>query len=306
MRRTASLIITVCFAACFGVKSWAATPISLDGWLARDAAPKLARTLGQHPKFSGEVIRMSGMQDGHLTDATNQLVQEIERELTLQLNRYDNVRIRWNGSEARPSDAPVHYVLGIEVRRKGTHRHTVTLAIVDVSEGIWVSGTAHRGSGRLSRTQQTALEQSTPKHAPPGETLLPLTFAPTKATGVCKNKRESCVEVAVTLQQPAALAVLSSTRGRLNASCMPPSNRAAGTYRFRLPVPATDSARADAGVYAIATSEPALIDRLTRLLGTHGCNVSHPALGHMLDEFAGRYEWRALHLRHAGGALQPL
>lgn len=294
---------------------------TLDRWLEHSAAPELADTLSKHPRFSGEVVRMSAMHNSHLVAASNALVQAIERDLTLHLNRFERVRIRWPGTEPAPSDPPAHYVLGIEVRPEGDYQHSVTLVVIDLAEKIWVSGTATRWEGRLTREQKRML---TAVSAPPAEppvmptasnatvAIEPITYRSVRRSGVCNRHHTECVEADVTLPQPAALLVFSSSQGTLQVGCQAPEHRAAGTYRFRLPVHGRGRGRGDLGIYALAAPQAVAAD-LHAVLSNAAGNCSgnaNPAWQHdlqqALDTHEGRYAWQALHLHHANGSLKPL
>ncbi len=290
---------------------------TLDRWLEDIAAPALASTLSKHPRFSGEVVRMSAMQDSRLVDVSNTLVQTIERDLTLHLNRFERVRIRWPGTEPAPSDPPAHYVLGIEVRAEGSYQHSVTLAIIDLAEKIWVSGTAARWEGRLTREQkQMFATLSTPaatqSPSTAAMTLAPITFRTVRRTGVCSHRHTECVEADITLPQPATLLVFSSSQGELQITCEAPAQRAVGTYRFRLPVRGGGHGRSDLGIYALAAPAAVTTELHTVLRNATGnCSGSaNPAwqrdLQQVLDTHEGRYAWQALHLHHANGSLKPL
>ncbi len=309
--RTALLVLLMCGSA------QGASYSTLDRWLADSAAPALADTLSKHPRFSGEVIRMSAMHDSRLVEASNALVRAIERDLTLHLNRFERVRIRWPGTAPAPSDPPAHYVLGIEVRAEGGYRHSVTLAIIDLAEKIWVSGTATRWEGRLTRSQEQMLATAStlPAATPTSVAVValgPIHFRTVRSTGVCTPRHAECVEADITLPQAATLLVFSSAQGTLQVGCETPEPRAAGTYRFRLPVHGRGRGRGDLGIYALAAPAAIATELHTALSSASGtcAGTTNPAwqrdLQQVLDTHEGRYAWQALHLRHVNGSLKAL
>ncbi len=316
MFRALSFIITICVVLGASSSANAATKRtqSLEGWLTTTVTPKLANTLSSHPKFRGEVIRMSAMQDGHIIPHSNKLISNIERDLTHLLNRYQNIRIQWRGQPSKPSDRPIHYVLGIEVQPHGTYEHRVTLAMVDLSEGIWVSGTAARWQGRLSRSEKAAYATVTHHKATPTTTLAPLTYQSVKRSGVCEGRADTrCVEVQVKLNLPAQLLVFTTANGKLSTACSATTDRAAGTYLFRLAVRQQPDQRADMGLYALATHDKDLAKQLRQLIddaapgcGHEGNTDWQETLSHMLAARAASVDWQALHLERTDRGVRAL
>ena len=286
-----------------------AQTVPLDRWLTGTVVPRLAEKLTQHPMFNGEIIRLSAMSAGQIDAPPTALTQRLERDLTVRLLRHDGVRIRLPGHLARPSDEPSHFVLGIEVRELSRWLHEVQIAMVDVTEGLWVSGTAYRWQGRLNRAQRE-LAMAGPTTASPANLLAPLSFAKVTRTGVCKGRPGSaCAEISVPLESSAHLLVFSTRAGRIVPTCQASERRAAGTYRFRLPV--TPSSPRGAGFYAIATRDERLAAELSQRLNTQmgACGGEQPAQdGDPLDTLTpllanGGFEWQALHLTRRGTRL---
>ena len=131
---------------------------SLGRWLDETAGPELAETLARHPKFRGETVRFVPMLDGRAEPAGNRLVQAVEQRLTRHLIREEGVRIAWE-RDREPCAAPqqIPYLLGIEIQKRGPDVYHLNIAMVDVDEGVWVSGVSLAWKGRLLPTERAAL-----------------------------------------------------------------------------------------------------------------------------------------------------
>lgn len=308
----------------------------LEQWLSGTVAPTLAKKLEQHPKFRGEVIRLSAMQSGRLTEKSNDLVRMIERDLTVRLMRYDGVRIHYPGKEFKPSDRPVHYVLGVDVHKHHRFEHRVTVAMVDLNEGIWMGGTAFRWQGRLSRTEQQLLgnqattQRASTRQSPtrdtsartrpvalshartePAALLSALTYKKVAPEGACQGWTDSvCVEVQVPLQQHANLLVFAKRHSEVIPACNSGAVlRSPGIYHFRLPVTAQRGTRADADFYAIATQDPGAAASLRYLL-QQACSKQSPlwqvSFNQALEKENSNIQWQVLRLRQSGRSVRAL
>jgi len=130
---------------------------SLGDWLRRDAQVKLTELLSSHPRFRGERIRVVVMREGSPATESDGLTQAIRAQLTHDLAQIDNVQLVW-GDTARGCQVPrkTPYLLGVEVMRESRSRHLVRIAMVDVEEGVWVSGANLQWRGQLNQAEQRA------------------------------------------------------------------------------------------------------------------------------------------------------
>ena len=132
---------------------------SLGQWLDATAAPQLAELLSTHPRFKGETVRFVELRDGQPLATGTALAQAVEQRLTQQLLRREGVRLAWRDEPetcAVPQDIP--YLLGLEIRRDGSRSHRLNISMVDVEEGVWVSGVSLSWEGRLSLAERAALD----------------------------------------------------------------------------------------------------------------------------------------------------
>jgi len=130
----------------------------LGSWLRAEAIPEFTALLGQHPRFKGERIRVVGMQDGVPVTQSNALGQALRSELTNKLTRIKGVQIAWQAPSAGcgvPLQAP--YLLGVEVIEERRGQVLVRIAMVDVEEGVWVSGAHQQWRGALTLEERRAL-----------------------------------------------------------------------------------------------------------------------------------------------------
>lgn len=130
----------------------------LGRWLENDAIPELSTLVGKHPRFRGEQIRVVSMEGGRPALGSNQLSAAVRDQLTHRLTRIKNVRVAWQTTATRcgvPRHTP--YLLGVEITSESRSRSLVTIAMVDVEEGIWVSGGYLQWRGTLTQQERDAL-----------------------------------------------------------------------------------------------------------------------------------------------------
>ena len=129
----------------------------LGEWLRRDAQKQLTDLLSTHPRFRGERIRVVVMRDGLPATESNGLTQAIRSQLTHKLAQISNVQLVW-GETLRGCQVPkkTPYLLGVEVARESRTRHLVRIAMVDVEEGVWVSGAHLQWRGLLTQAERQA------------------------------------------------------------------------------------------------------------------------------------------------------
>ena len=77
----------------------------LGRWLDTDVLPDLGRTLGEHPRFKGETIKLVSLTNGQPTDRTSRLHKAVEARLTHQLLRSSGARIAWTDQPSREAAA---------------------------------------------------------------------------------------------------------------------------------------------------------------------------------------------------------
>lgn len=130
-------------------------------WLQAEALPELSRLVGKHPRFRGEQIRVVTMEGGRPALDDNELTAAVRDQLTHRLTRVNGVQIAWQTAPVRcgvPRKIP--YLLGVEVSGESRMRSLVTIALVDVEEGVWVSGGYLQWRGALTQQERRALVRS--------------------------------------------------------------------------------------------------------------------------------------------------
>lgn len=130
----------------------------LGRWLEQQAIPELVTLVGQHPRFRGEQIRVVTMTDGLPTIAGSGLSHALRDRLTHQLTRVQGAQIAWQNQPSHcgpPRKSP--YLLGVEISAESRSNALVTIAMVDVEEGIWVSGGYLQWRGALTQAERRAL-----------------------------------------------------------------------------------------------------------------------------------------------------
>jgi hypothetical protein len=128
---------------------------SLGLWISNEASPHLAEILTNHPRFKGEKIKIMAMKDGHPSSIKNSLTEQIRKQLTEDLLTLADVKIVFDDIN-RCQPIRVSTILGIEIERHNDRDHRVSLAFVDIDEGIWLSGTNISWVGRTTNDQLKA------------------------------------------------------------------------------------------------------------------------------------------------------
>ncbi len=128
-------------------------------WITQQASPKLGEILTQHPRFKGERIKIMAMRDGHPIAVTDQLTDHIREQLIEDLLSIADVKIVFDDTN-RCNPIRVDIILGIEVQKHDSREHRISLAMVDIEEGIWLNGTNLFWHVRLSNSQRRAFDTS--------------------------------------------------------------------------------------------------------------------------------------------------
>jgi len=135
---------------------------SLGRWLDTEVLPDLGRTLGEHPRFKGETIKLVSLTAGQPTDRASRLHEAVEAHLTQRLLKSSGVRIAWSDQPQNHCgviEQPA-YLLGVAIETDGSYYHKLNIRMIDVSESVWVSGVSHSWRGRLTATESAALSQA--------------------------------------------------------------------------------------------------------------------------------------------------
>jgi len=128
---------------------------SLGNWLEREASPKLVELLIRHPRLKGQRLKIMGIENGTPVALGNKLGANIKDQLTQDLLSQTGIRLVFDEHVGCNPDK-TRLVLGIVTQRHDRTRHRVTVAMVDVEEGLWLGGANFSWSGRLSESQRQA------------------------------------------------------------------------------------------------------------------------------------------------------
>ena len=143
---------------------------SLQGWVDTELAPYVSQQFGQHPRFKGEpviVVRLSG---DDIQPDIDGLTRNIRDQLMDSLLKTPGVHVPWQPQQqqaqhhrrldqvqcGRRRDAS--YYIGIEITRTATAQYRLSVRVLDVKAGEWVSGFSHHWSGHLTASELRALQ----------------------------------------------------------------------------------------------------------------------------------------------------
>lgn len=128
----------------------------LGQWLAREAGPAFVELFANHPRLRDQPVKIMAMQNGHPRPVGNRLAEEVREQLTFALVRASSAKVVYD-DRGQCTPRHVSNVLGVEIESDSGGQHRVTLAVVDLDEGIWVNGTSRIWRGRLTSEQRRAL-----------------------------------------------------------------------------------------------------------------------------------------------------
>ena len=109
------------------------------GWSLEREVPELGRTLGEHPRFKGETIKLVSLTAGQPTDRASRLHEAVEAHLTQRLLKTSGVRIAWSDQPQKHCgvvEQPA-YLLGVAIETDGSYYHKLNIRMIDVSESVW-------------------------------------------------------------------------------------------------------------------------------------------------------------------------
>ena len=142
----------------------------LAAWVETELAPAVSRQLGQHPRFRNEPVIIVRLEGDDIQPDIDGLTGSIRDRLQDSLLQTPGVLLPW-----QPGQPPAQhhrrleqvrcgrvreasYYLGIEIKRTATTRFRVSLRVLDVQDGEWVSGLSHQWTGILTAAELRALQ----------------------------------------------------------------------------------------------------------------------------------------------------
>ena len=158
---------------------------SLQNWLDTDLAPYLAEQLGQHPRFKGEPVILVQLDGPDIQPDIDGLTRTLRDQLMDRLLTEPGIVLPWQPNRqpaqhhrrldrvrcGRIRDAS-HYI-GIEITRSADSEHRVSVRALDVQAGEWVSGFGKHWKGRLTASEEQALQERRRDESLRGLRILP-------------------------------------------------------------------------------------------------------------------------------------
>ncbi len=190
-RAVSALLLFICCA-----QSWAERALlsgELGGWLQQSAIPELTETLAQHPKFSGQPLRIAAVNGAQASSQSSALADAISQQLTHAILRKgkNDVANQQDPAICNKVPRPVYYLVGIQIEPLSSSNHRVSLAVLDLESGMWVSGISLTWQGRLLNSERRALATLV-QNAPVGSLENPLRLSDTAALAEGLYKQLQC------------------------------------------------------------------------------------------------------------------
>ncbi len=139
-----------------------AAPRDAEAWVALNVAPSLVRELSSHPRFRGESIRIVVFADDRPAASSNAFALSLRNRLAGAI--FDTPGIRMAADRA-PDDrldctaSEVDYYIGLQISYLGSDEYRIDLRTLDIADRTWVTGFDLTWQGKLTQSQQQALEQ---------------------------------------------------------------------------------------------------------------------------------------------------
>ena len=150
-------------AAVLAVASGAnAKPRDAEAWVALNVAPSLVKELSSHPRFRGESIRVVVFADDLPAAASNAFALSLRDRLAIAIFDTPGIRMaadRDPGERLDCTTNEVDYYIGLQISYLGSDEFRIDLRTLDVEDRTWVTGFDLTWQGKLTQSQQDALEQ---------------------------------------------------------------------------------------------------------------------------------------------------
>lgn len=148
-------------------------------WLEHDAVPYFARTLTEHPRFSGEPVAVTIMHGERVATRSDELAIALRDRIHAALLETPNLAISLHEPGTPCTNNPRGYYLAVELVRPERAAARLHLRLYDAVEGGWVSGFSRRWSGRLTAEQARLASRVAVPDSARGARVLP--FAATQS-----------------------------------------------------------------------------------------------------------------------------
>jgi hypothetical protein len=139
-----------------------AKPRDAETWVALNVAPSLVKELSSHPRFQGESIRVVVFEDDRPAASNNAFAMSLRRRLASAI--FDTPGIRM-AADRSPDDrldctaSEADYYIGLQISYLGSNEYRIDLRTLDIADRTWVTGFDLTWQGRLTQSQQQALEE---------------------------------------------------------------------------------------------------------------------------------------------------
>ncbi|MCV6590947.1 MAG: hypothetical protein OIF57_18290, partial [Marinobacterium sp.] len=160
---------------------------SLQPWLDNTLSPWLTEQLARHPRFKGRTGQLVAMQEHRLQPAIDGLRDEVRQQLFNRLISQPGVQLAWY-----PDDAPLEhhrslaqlqcarprqadFYIGLDIRAGLNGDSHLAIRALEPGASQWMSGFGLQWQGRLTASQQQALQQQRADESLRGLRALPFT-----------------------------------------------------------------------------------------------------------------------------------
>jgi hypothetical protein len=139
-----------------------AKPRDAEAWVALNVAPSLVKELSSHPRFRGESIRVVVFSNNRPAASSNAFAMSLRNRLASAIFDTPGIRMAADRQPDARLDCTaneVDYYIGLQIGYLGSDEYRIDLRTLDIADRTWVTGFDLTWQGRLTQSQQQALDQ---------------------------------------------------------------------------------------------------------------------------------------------------
>jgi len=166
------LVMVLLLSACShaAVRTGNGASSSLQNWVRNGLAPYLAEKFSQHPRFKGEPVIIVRLEGDDIQPDIDDVTRGLREQVVDSLLAVPGVSVPWQPQRQQQQHhrrlsqlqcgrrLEASYFIGIEITRTVNDRFRVSMRVLDVRAGEWVSGITRQWTGNLTASELRALQ----------------------------------------------------------------------------------------------------------------------------------------------------